>query len=191
MEEDLTTVGEVSSQLDGILFDDYVKRKSRAVSEILEQGILAEGIDWERIGKPVAVHAFIYRALLALVQTHAHVRSVAEPLVTRTITRLVDDLTGTTLASFQRIPRFGLGGMLQATLEIEFLHQTLSAFIGPQAEARLKQVYETISVRYKRVDTENLQAELERVKQILVASRKATALEFLCFRRVKREQSEA
>ncbi|KAI3479512.1 hypothetical protein L1887_58423 [Cichorium endivia] len=115
-----------------------------------------------------------YAALLSLVEVHAHVRSIAKPLVTRTITTLVDDLTATTLDAFQRIASFGMGGMLQATLEIEFLHQTLAAYISPQAEQRLKDVYETISHNYVRTsrDKDTLNAELERVKQILVHTRK-------------------
>ncbi|TKY90944.1 hypothetical protein EX895_000942 [Sporisorium graminicola] len=194
MDEDLATLTEVSTQLDAILFNDYIKRKSALVSEILSHGILGSGIDWAGIPKPSAVHPFIYQALLSLVQVHAHVRSIAKPLVTRTITTLVDDLAQTTLQSFQRISRFGMGGMLQATLEIEFLHQTLSAFISAKAEALLKQVYETISHKYKRVeagDKEQLQHELERVKQILMQSRKATALEFLCFRKSRKDREEA
>ncbi|KAJ1030000.1 hypothetical protein NDA16_000913 [Ustilago loliicola] len=41
MEEDLATINEVSSQLDGILFSDYVKRKSAAISSIISHGILS------------------------------------------------------------------------------------------------------------------------------------------------------
>ena len=193
MDEDLATLTEVSTQLDAILFNDYVQRKSVWISEIVSHGILSSGIEWSNIPKPSSVHAFIYQALLSLVQVHAHVRSIAKPLVTRTVTTLVDDLASTTLDSFQRIPRFGLGGMLQATLEIEFLHQTLTNFISPKAEGLLKQVYETISHKYRRVDArekEQLNSELERVKQILVASRKATALEFLCFRRARRDTAK-
>lgn len=191
MEEDLSTLNEVSSQLDNILFSDYIKRKSSTLSAIISHGILSSQIDWAGIPKPSSVHPFIYESLLSLVQVHAHVRSIAKPLVARTITTLVDDLAATTLDSFQKVGRFGMGGMLQATLEIEFLHQTLSAFISSKAEGLLKQVYETISQKYRRVDAgekEQLNAELERVKQILVQSRKATALEFLCFRKPRKEK---
>ncbi|SJX60772.1 related to Exocyst complex component Sec5 [Sporisorium reilianum f. sp. reilianum] len=194
MDEDLATLTEVSTQLDGILFSDYIKRKSAVVCEIVTHGILGAGIDWARIPKPSAVHPFVYQALLALVQVHAHVRSIAPPLVARTLSTLVDDVAATTLRAFERVERFGMGGMLQATLEIEFLHQTLSAFISARAEQALKQVYETISHRYTRADArekEQLQHELERVKLILVQSRKATALEFLCFRRPRKERDEA
>ncbi|SNX84111.1 related to Exocyst complex component Sec5 [Melanopsichium pennsylvanicum] len=193
MDEDLATLGEVSSQLDGILFNDHIKRKSGAISEIISYGILSSGIDWAKIPKPTSVHSFIYEALLSLVQVHAHVRSIAKPLVTRTITTLAEDLAATTLENFRKVGRFGMGGMLQATLEIEFLHQTLSAFISSKAEVLLKQVYETISERYQRGgagEKEQLNTELERVKQILVQSRKATALEFLCFRKPRKENKE-
>lgn len=193
MDQDLATFNEVSSQLDNILFSDYVERKSASISSIVSHGILKSGIDWAGIPKPFSVHPFIYEALLSLVQVHAHVRSIAKPLVTRTITTLVDDLATTTLESFQKVNRFGMGGMLQATLEIEFLHQTLSAFISEKAERLLKQVYETISQKYRRVDgeeKEQLNAELERVKQILVQSRKATALEFLCFRKQRKDNRD-
>ncbi|EST06642.1 hypothetical protein PSEUBRA_004556 [Kalmanozyma brasiliensis GHG001] len=186
MSEDLSTLSEVSMQLDGILFSDYLGRKSSLIEGILSHGIVHS--DWSAIPRPTTLHTFVYQSLLALVQVHAHVRATAPPLVTRTITALVDSLTNTTLSCFRDISQFGMGGMLQATLEIEFLHQTLSAYISPQAETTLKEVYETISLRYKRAgerEQEELTRELERVKGILVQSRKATALEFLCFRRTK------
>lgn len=147
------------------------------------------------------VHPFIYEALLSLVQVHAQVRAVAKPLVQRTLTALLDDLARETLDSFGQIDRFGVGGMLQATLEIEFMHQTLSQYVSPSSEATLKSVYETISQKYSRTaaagggggqagEAENLKRELEAVKRTLVASRKATALEFLCFRRARPKEEK-
>lgn len=194
MSEDLRTIDEVAQQLDQILFDDFAKRKSEMVSSIFRKGILESGIDWQTIPKPLEVHPFIYDALLALVQVHAQVRSVAKPLVHRTISTLLEDLAAVVLDSFSRISRFGMGGMLQATLEIEFTHQTLSQYVTPKSEKLLKQVYETVSEKYVRdptseVEASMLQRELEEVKKTLVSSRRHTALEFLCFRRT-REKGE-
>lgn len=61
------------------------------------------------------VHPFIYEALLSLVQVHAQVRSIAKPLVSRTISALVDQVVKVILDSFNRITRFGMGGMLQVS----------------------------------------------------------------------------
>lgn len=78
------------------------------------------------------------------------------------------------------------GRLLQATLEIEFMHQTLSQHVSPLADATLQSIYKTISQSYYRRPTPNsateLQAELEGLKRTLVASRRATTLQFLCFR---------
>lgn len=195
MSEDLATIEEVASQLDKILFDDFLKRKADVVSSVFRNGILHGGIDWAHLPKPSAVHPFIYEALLALVQVHAQVQSVTKTLVSRTITTLLENLTEVILDSFKQVPRFGMGGMLQATLEIEFVHQTLSAFVSSRAEATLRQIYDVISQKYQQQQQQRkgaaaaedeaalLQRELEEVKKTLVASRKTTALEFLCFRK--------
>ncbi|PWN47770.1 hypothetical protein IE53DRAFT_390079 [Violaceomyces palustris] len=198
MSDDLATLDEVAQQLDGILFNDYIKRKTGVISNTIRTGILQSGIDWQRIPKPSGVHPFIYEALLSLVQVHAQVRSVTKPLVQRTMTALTEELANVTLSCFNEVSRFGMGGMLQATLEIEFMHQTLSHHISNQAESTLKQVYETISQKYQQnlvvqggKEAEALKNELEAVKRTLVASRKATALEFLCFRKPRSKERES
>lgn len=190
MGDDLRTIDEVAVELDKILFNNFIERKGKIVADIFRNGILHGGIDWKRVPKPTEVHPFIYEALLALVQIHAQVRTVAKPLVPRTISTLLEQLASVILDGFGQIERFGMGGMLQATLEIEFVHQTLALYVSPKAESLLKQIYEAISHKYVRepgsrgeAETASLQAELEGVKRILVASRKATALEFLCFRK--------
>lgn len=52
MEEDLKTLIDVVDQLDKILFDDYIKRKSALIRDIVRQGILLSGVDWYSIPKP-------------------------------------------------------------------------------------------------------------------------------------------
>lgn len=190
MSEDLATVDEVASQLDKILFEDFLKRKIEAVSAVFSNGILLSGVDWRGMPSPGDVHPYIYEALLALVQVHAQVQSVAKSLVNRTISALLESLTLVVLDAFRQVPSFGMGGMLQATLEIEFVHQTLGAFVSPKAEATLKEIYETISSKYTgssagqgEADKVRMQRELEQVKKTLMSRRRTTALEFLCFRK--------
>lgn len=83
----------------------------------------------------------------------------------------------------------------QATLEIEFMHQTLSQHVSPLADTTLQSIYKTISQSYYRRPTPNsaaeLQSELEGLKRTLVASRRATALQFLCFRSASKSAGAA
>lgn len=79
---------------------------------------------------------------------------------------------------------------IQATLEIEFLHQTLVQYVSPAASKTLAAIYNSISAAYSRrpggaAGGESLQKELEGVKKTLHDSRRATAIEFLCFKPTK------
>ncbi|KDE09777.1 hypothetical protein MVLG_00177 [Microbotryum lychnidis-dioicae p1A1 Lamole] len=187
MASDVQMLMDVTEQLDKILFDDYVKRKSADVAKILRKGVLGGTVDWFEAAKPTEVHPFIYDALLSLVLVHAQVSATARPLVARTLGSLVEELAIVALDAFGKVERFGMGGMLQATLEIEFMHQTLSQHVSPLADSTLQSIYKTISQSYYRRPTpdsaQELQKELEGLKRTLVASRRATALQFLCFRK--------
>ncbi|KAI3624505.1 SEC5 [Malassezia furfur] len=185
------------AKLDKELLHDFVQRKGDAVSAVLHRGILEGGIDWAHHDKPTSVHAFVYQALLLLVEVHAQIRATVPPLVSRVISALVEIMADAALSAYGRVPVYNKGGMLQATLEIEFVHQTMSFHVSPSAEQSLKRVYETISQRYTSTSggagepDALLPAELEAVKHTLIASRKATALEFLCFRRPKTDEGRS
>ncbi|GJN92256.1 hypothetical protein Rhopal_005286-T1 [Rhodotorula paludigena] len=186
MQSDTQMLMDVTDQLDKILFDDYVKRKSAEVAKIIRKGVLGGTVNWYEADKPTEVHPFIYDALLSLVLVHAQVSATAKPLVARTLGSLVEELAQVALEAFSKVERFGMGGMLQATLEIEFMHQTLSQHVSQLADQTLQSIYKTISQSYYRrpnSSAQELQQELEGLKRTLVASRRATALQFLCFRR--------
>ncbi|GAA5873213.1 hypothetical protein JCM3774_000083 [Rhodotorula dairenensis] len=194
MSSDVKMLLDVTDQLDKILFDDYVKRKSAEIAQIIRKGVLGGTVDWYEADKPKEVHQFIYDALLSLVLVHAQVSATARPLVPRTLGALVEELAQVALDAFSKVERFGMGGMLQATLEIEFMHQTLSQHVSPRADQTLQSIYKIISQSYyRRPDSsaQELQAELEGLKRTLVASRRATALQFLCFRRPSRSAATA
>ena len=180
---------DVCLRLDNELLSDSVRRKGEDIRDIIRRGILEEGIQWNNCPHPTGVNPFVYQALLRLVQVHAQIRATVPALVSRVITALVEIMADAILHAYSQILAFNTGGMLQATLEIEFVHQTMAYHVSPKAESTLKAVYETISQRYSSSasaqKTNSLQKELESVKHTLITSRKATALAFLCFRRPK------
>jgi exocyst complex component 2 len=144
----------------------------------------------------------MFRASITLVEIHAQVSRVAEGLLDRVLHALVEDAADEALRSFHQVKRFGMGGMLrvrrlfgnpskayhllQATLEIEFMHQTLARYVSPAATKTLSELYNKISMAYsRRPGDENLQGHLDNVKKILAESRRATSIEFMCFRQPK------
>ena len=71
----------------------------------------------------------------------------------------------------------------QATLEIEFLHQSLNPYVTPTANDTLSKIYDTISQAYRRQkSSDDFHRELEGLKKLLGESRKATGLETVCFK---------
>lgn len=192
MGQDTKTLTEVVAQLDKILFDDYVKGHSAQLGYVIQRGVLGEGVVWHNAPKPTEVHPYIYDALLSLVLVHAQVTAIARSLVTRTVGALVEEVAKHALGCFKQVRSFDMGGMLQATLEMEFLHQTLNVHVSPAADATLQEIYKIISHAYSPPTSSSggaeLQRELEQLKMTLTQARRATALQFLCFRE-KRPQA--
>lgn len=52
MGADVQMLMDVTDQLDKILFDDYVKRKSGDVAKIIRKGVLGGTVDWFEAPKP-------------------------------------------------------------------------------------------------------------------------------------------
>jgi len=184
--EDRQTLLTVVQELDKTLFDGYVKPKAKIAMDILRRGILDSNMDWYETPQPTEIRPYMYETLIYLVGIHAQVTSAAEPLLDRTLSTLVNELAEEALRCFRQVKRFGMGGMLRATLEIEFMHQTLGRYVTPSAAKTLSDLYNKISQAYsRRSGDENLQSNLDGVKKTLADTRRATGIEFLCFRQTK------
>lgn len=63
------------------------------------------------------------------------------------------------------------------------MHQAFVQYVTPTAATQLTEIYHKISESYtRRNGDENLQKALDGVKKTLSDTRKATGIEFLCFR---------
>ncbi|THH19659.1 hypothetical protein EW146_g1566 [Bondarzewia mesenterica] len=179
-EADRQNLMTVVNELDKTLFDGYVKPKATIVTGIIRNGILDK------------IRPYMYDTLMYLVGVHAQVSSAAAPLLERTLNALVEDLAEEALRCFKQVKRFGMGGMLRATLEIEFMHQTLARYVTSSTAKTLQELYNKISQAYaRRPGDENLQSHLDGVKRTLADTRRATGIEFLCFRATKDKKSAA
>ncbi|PFH47085.1 hypothetical protein AMATHDRAFT_68442 [Amanita thiersii Skay4041] len=184
--EDKHTLMRVIDELDKTLFEGYTKPKANTVTTLLRNGILTSNVDWYETPQPTEIRPYMFETLMYLVGVHAQVSSAAEPLLERTLNALAEELAEEALRCFRQVKRFGMGGMLRATLEIEFMHQTLGRYITPSAAKTLSELYTTISQAYaRRPGDENLQSHLDGVKKTLAETRRATGIDFLCFRQTK------
>ncbi|KIJ39010.1 hypothetical protein M422DRAFT_258163 [Sphaerobolus stellatus SS14] len=182
-EEERQTLAAVLVEVDRTLFDDYAKQTAMNLTRLIREGIMDTNMDWFETPRPTEVRPYIFETLMYLVSVHAHVNTVAKSLLERTLNSLIEDLIDEALACFRQVRRFGMGGMLRATLEMEFMHKVLQPYVTKKADAQLKEIYKKISESYvRRGEDDNLQEALEGVKKTLSDTRKATGIEFLCFR---------
>ncbi|OBZ78171.1 Exocyst complex component 2 [Grifola frondosa] len=137
IEEHKRTLMTVVQELDKTLFESYVKPKATALLGIVRSGILDSEMDWYETPQPKEIRPYVYETLMYLVGVHAQVSAAAAPLLERTLNALVEDVAEEALRCFRQVKRFGMGGMLRATLEIEFMHQTLSRYVTPSADQTL------------------------------------------------------
>ncbi|KAF8273712.1 exocyst complex component Sec5-domain-containing protein [Lactarius quietus] len=190
-EADKATMMTVLEQLDQTLFGNFLSPKVTIATGKLRSGILDPEMDWYETPQPTEIRPYMFETLMYLVGVHAQVSDVAPPLLDRTLNALVESLAEEALLCFKQVKRFGMGGMLRATLEIEFMHQTLSRYVTTNTGKILSDLYTKISQAYaRRPGDENLQSNLDGVKRTLSETRRRTGIEFLCFR-VTKDKSAA
>ncbi|KNC97690.1 uncharacterized protein SPPG_07153 [Spizellomyces punctatus DAOM BR117] len=191
---DTNNLLDIVNHLDTLLFHNYMRKITRKVHDIVRQGILFSGLDWNSLPHPQEVRPHCYRVLLTLVMVHAEISEVSRLLVRRVLSELFYHLAQDLLLTFRAIDKFSPGGMLQATLETEFLHQTLTAYETPASAALLTLIYDTLErgvdqhelalAETAQDGRESMKDMLKKVKMFLAEAKQATEVEFSCFREI-------
>lgn len=177
---DRQTLWEVTDQLDKILFDDVVKRKTSSLAGICELA-LVQDMTWTRGDRPTEIRPYLFKCLLHLVDVHAQTNDISPSLVRRVMQAAFVELARALLASFEKVETLSQGGMLVGTLEIEFCNQALHAYETEESTAILNSIYVVIRRAYPGRE-DNMTEELDALKRILLEARRATKNDFLCFR---------
>ncbi|KAJ9097373.1 hypothetical protein QFC19_006842 [Naganishia cerealis] len=192
--DDKKILQNIIEQVDDVLFQDYLKRKRETFQSITEAGLLGPSEDPLTNVRPKDVRPYMLKDLLYLVDAHAHVTNLAPALTQRVIETLVGELAHSLLQGFSQIRMMGIGAMLSATLEVEFLDRTVLPYVNQEAMNVLNQIYASVSQAYTAYKTsaegtatgeDNLSGELEDLKKILLEARRATGVQFICFRQQK------
>ena len=75
---------------------------------------------------------------------------------------------------------------MQATLDVEFLSQTLAAYTTEKASQVQTEIYQVLDQKTDNAARTKLQNELPALRSVLKKLREGTRAEFACFKRVKR-----
>lgn len=116
---------------------------------------------------------------------HAQVCEISKPIVRRVISELLSYLVQDLLSCYRRVDGFSSGGMLQATLETEFIHQSLKSYETAFISSTIKLIYDTIEhnmIRLGKESPEEMQEMLQKTKELITKARISTSAQFQCFR---------
>lgn len=99
------------------------------------------------------------------------------------LTYLLSKVSSSLLSSFGARPEYTLAALMQATLDTEFIAQTLSQYSTDESSMVQSQIYVELDQRTTHEARAKLQAELGEMRGVLKNLRDRTKGEFACFRK--------
>ncbi|KAG8167828.1 hypothetical protein KVR01_003517 [Diaporthe batatas] len=180
-------IKDVLAQIDARLFQSYTRPYIESLRALIRNGVTAP--DWAPASpgdRPREVKPYVYEALLSLVLVHSQVSTTAASLTAQVLSYLLELASRELLEAFRTRPRYDLAALMQATLDVEFVAQTLSQYMTEKATELQTAVYQELDSRTDNDARARLQAELPEMRSVLKRLREASKNEFACFRKPRR-----
>ena len=188
LDDEAKTIRDALNQISDRLFQSYTQPIASHLSSIVLAGISSP--DWlPATSRPSSVQPYVYEALLLLVYVHTEVSTTAAPLTDQILSHLLEQMSLAFLDAFKQRARYPLAGLMQATLDVEFVAQTMSQYTTKKATDTQSEIYIQLDKGTTPDAGKRLQGELPEMRQVLKRLREGTRSEFLCFKREKRVQS--
>ncbi|KAK3306970.1 exocyst complex component Sec5-domain-containing protein [Chaetomium strumarium] len=184
--DETKTIRDVLGQIDARLFQSYTRPSIDSLKRVIRAGVSSP--DWlpPPGSKPREVRPYVYEALLGLVLVHTQVSTTAASLTTEVLSYLLEQVSRELLDAFKTRPRYNLEALMQATLDVEFVAQTLSHYTTDRASELQSAIYQELDGRTDNDARARLQAELPEMRAVLKRLREASKSEFACFRKPKK-----
>lgn len=183
-------IRDVLAQIDARLFQSYTKPYIESLRSGIRAGVTAA--DWPPASptdKPREVKPYVYQALLSLVLVHSQVSTTAATLTSQVLSYLLEQSSREMLDAFKTRPRYNLSALMQATLDVEFVAQTLTQYITEKSSEIQTQIYQELDSRTDNEARARLQNELPEMRNVLKKLREASKSEFACFRKPRRRDA--
>lgn len=176
-------------QIDARLFQSYVKPTVDRLTVTINEGITSPA--WlPQNAHPTNAKPYVYEVLLALVLVHTEVSTSATALSNQILSYLLEQVSNSLLTAFKQRPTYTLPALMQATLDVELMAQTLSNYTTEKASEVQSQIYLVLDDRTDQSARQRLQGELPEMRATLKKLREGTKGQFGCFRRERRGRSE-
>jgi exocyst complex component 2 len=181
--DEAKTIRDVLGQIDARLFQSYTRPAVQTLQSIIRNGISDSAWAPAPNEKPKEVRPYVYEALLSLVLVHTQVSTTASTLTTQVLSYLLEQTSRELLEAFKQRQRYTLSALMQATLDVEFVAQTLSQYTTERASEMQSQIYQELDKGTDNEARTRLQTELPEMRNTLKRLREGSRSEFACFKK--------
>ncbi|KAL1297947.1 hypothetical protein AAFC00_006459 [Neodothiora populina] len=196
LNEEQKTLRDVLAQIDNRLFQSYTSPTDTRLANLITSGINDDmsAAMAAPTTRPTNARPYIYEVLLTLVLIHAEITTTTPPLAPQILSHHLETISSTFLSSFKSSTggsnphqkSYNLYALMQATLDVELVAQTLSNYTTERASDLQSQIYLALDERTDADARRRLQGELPEMRAILKRLREGTKGEFGCFKRERR-----
>lgn len=183
------TIKDVLGQIDARLFQTFTRPAVESLRTIIRTGV--NDPSWALGDKPTEVKHYVYEALLSLVLVHTQVSTTAPSLTSQVLSFLLEQFSRELLEVFKSRPRYDLGALIQATLDVEFVAQTLSQYTTEKTSGLQSEIYAMLDSTTDSQARNKLQDELPGMRELLKRLRDQSKTEFACFKKPRRGNQAA
>lgn len=183
--DETKTIRDVLGQIDARLFQSYTRPAVQALQSIIRNGIADSSWPPAANEKPKEVRPYVYEALLSLVLVHTQVSTTASSLTSQVLSYLLEQVSRELLEAFKQRQRYTLSSLMQATLDVEFVAQTLSQYTTDRASEMQSQIYQELDKGTDNDARTRLQGELPEMRAVLKRLREGSRSEFACFKKIR------
>ncbi|KAH7359824.1 exocyst complex component Sec5-domain-containing protein [Pyrenochaeta sp. MPI-SDFR-AT-0127] len=198
--DETNRIRDVLSQLDTQLFKSYTKPHATKINSTIESGIFsptwAPNPEFGSGKRSVADRdpsPYVFTVLLDLVIVHTEASTTSYPLTPRILRALFESTTTSLINTFKspQLAQITLPQLMQATLDVEFMAQTLASYTTEAASQVQTDIYQVLDAKTDNAARVRLQEELGSLRSTLKRLREGTKVQFACFRRIKRTGQES
>lgn len=183
--DETNRVRDVLSQLDLQLFKSYTKPHAAKINSTIEAGIFNSSWAPPAQSRSVADRdpsPFVFAVLLDLVIVHTEASTTSFPLTPRILRSLFESTTTSLINTFKspQLQHITLPQLMQATLDVEFMAQTLASYTTDAASQVQTDIYQVLDAKTDNAARVKLQDELGSLRNTLKRLREGTKVQFAC-----------
>ena len=189
------TIKDMFGQIDLKLFRAYTAPTVEHLTKLIKEGISHP--DWApRSGRPDQVRPYVYSAMMILVNVHTEVSTTvsnsgsSSSLLNEILSYLLEKVSQALLDGFKdRKPNmYTLPALMQATLDTEFIAQTMPQYSSKPAGEIQSQIYMELDKRSTNDARAGLQKELVEMRVVLKKLREQSRNSFGCFKKQRSDK---